>query len=99
MSEQLIKKIRQYIPKGDGYNSEFANDLEQSADLIDKQAKEIDRLRTVLGAYANVYNWNEDYQGIRRVWLEPGSSTPETYNGFEMARAAILNDKDGKASA
>jgi hypothetical protein len=47
MSEQLIKKIRQYIPKGDGYNSEFANDLEQAADLIEQQAKEIERLRTV----------------------------------------------------
>lgn len=61
----------------------------------EQQAKEIERLRNVLSEYANVYNWHGDHQGIRRLWLEPGSSTPEAYNGFEMARAAILSDKNG----
>lgn len=47
------------------------------------------RLRAVLSEYANIYNWNEDSQGIRRVWLEPRVAEPATYNGFEKARFAL----------
>lgn len=46
-------------------------------------------LEDALREYANPLNWNEDSAGIRRVWLEPGSTTPATYNGFEAARAAL----------
>lgn len=44
---------------------------------------------TVLAEYANPLNWDTDSNGIRRIWREPGSSTPATYNGFELARAAL----------
>lgn len=39
--------------------------------------------------YANPLNWDVDENGIRRVWKEPGSETPEAYNGFELAKAAL----------
>ncbi len=45
MSKELIGKIRQYIPNGDGYNSDFANDLSQAAELIESQMKEVKALR------------------------------------------------------
>ena len=45
-----------------------------------------------LAEYANPLNWALDESGIRRVWLEPGSSTPTAYNGFELARAAMEED-------
>lgn len=48
-------------------------------------------IRAVLAEYANPLNWGEDEHGIRRVWLEPGSTTPTAYNGFESARAAIAS--------
>lgn len=57
-----------------------------------KLKAEIERLRSVLYEYANVYNWNEDSQGIRRVWLEPKAAEPATYNGFEMAMSALTTD-------
>ena len=50
---------------------------------------EIDRLRAVLDQYANPLNWQEDSAGISRVWLEPDSTTPARYNGFDAARAAL----------
>jgi len=46
-------------------------------------------LEDALREYANPLNWNEDSAGIRRVWLEPRSTTPAAYNGFEAARAAL----------
>lgn len=39
--------------------------------------------------YANPLNWDVDENGVRRVWKEPGSETPEAYNGFELAKAAL----------
>lgn len=42
-----------------------------------------------LTEYANPLNWDADANGIRRIWREPGSDTPDAYNGFEMARAAL----------
>lgn len=39
--------------------------------------------------YANPLNWDVDENGVRRVWKEPGSETPEAYNGFELAIAAL----------
>lgn len=42
-----------------------------------------------LAEYANPLNWDADANGVRRIWREPGSDTPDAYNGFEMARAAL----------
>lgn len=42
-----------------------------------------------LAEYANPLNWDADANGVRRIWLEPGSDTPDAYNGFEMAQAAL----------
>lgn len=42
-----------------------------------------------LREYANPLNWDLDENGIRRVWREPGSTTHDAYNGFELARAAL----------
>jgi hypothetical protein len=50
-------------------------------------------LLEALENYANPLNWEVDEQEIRRIWREPGSSTPEAYNGFEIARAAIAKAK------
>jgi hypothetical protein len=52
-----------------------------------------DELLEALKVYANVFNWDVDEQGIRRVWLEPGSTTPTAYNGFEAARAALAKSQ------
>ena len=50
-------------------------------------------LREALEIYANPNNWLPDAQGIRRIWSEPDSTTPDAYNGFEAATVA-LNDFD-----
>lgn len=42
-----------------------------------------------LDEYANPLNLDADANGVRRIWREPGSDTPDAYNGFEMARAAL----------
>ena len=56
---------------------------------VDRLKAEREALRAALEQYANPMNWNEDRAGVRRVWLEPESSTPAAYNGFELARAAL----------
>jgi len=48
----IAEKLRQYIPKGDGYNSEFAHDLWQAAD-------EIDHLRQVAQSVYEVWARSE----------------------------------------
>ena len=57
------------------------------------QAEHFERLWYLRGdaleQYANPLNWCDDGHGIRRVWLEPNSTTPDAYNGFEAARAAL----------
>jgi len=50
---------------------------------------ERDRLQQALGEYANPINWEMDAENVWRVWLEPGSSTPDSYDGFHLARAAL----------
>jgi len=51
--------------------------------------KERDRLRQALTQYANPANWEMDTKNVWRMWREPGSSTPEAYDGCELARAAL----------
>lgn len=34
-AQQLAEKLKQYIPKGDGYNSEFANDLLDAVEYLE----------------------------------------------------------------
>ena len=50
---------------------------------------ELARKNEALETYANEANWAEDADGIRRVWREPGSTTPEVYDGWNLARAAL----------
>ena len=35
-AQQLAEKLKQYIPNGDGYNSEFANDLAEAVNIYDE---------------------------------------------------------------
>lgn len=64
-----------------------AGNVGDIGELLELAADEIERLQKTLEEYANPLNWDEDHQGIRRVWLEPESTTPDAYNGFEAARA------------
>jgi len=56
---------------------------------FDALLNERDRLRQALNEYANPVNWEMDAENVWRVWREPGSSTPEAYDGFHLARAAL----------
>ncbi len=58
-------------------------------DTIAALLAERDALRAALSAYADAGNWGVDNGGVFRLWREPDSSTPEVYNGFELARAAL----------
>lgn len=66
------------------------------ADAIDRQnnvvvslRKRVMTLEIELGEYANPLNWEEDEQGVRRMWREPWTRTPTAYDGFESARKAL----------
>ncbi len=63
--------------------------------LRSQLARKDEALRETLEAYANEANWSEDTEGVRRVWCEPGSTTPEFYAGWSLAFAA-LRDLDGR---
>jgi hypothetical protein len=68
-----------------------ADDTKDYMDMTQrlKQAEaRVAKLEAALWEYANPLNWTL-LDGIRRIWLEPGSATPEAYNGFELARAAL----------
>lgn len=42
-----------------------------------------------LKEYANPANWDEDFHGVKRKWLEPNSDTRNAYCGYELAKKAI----------
>lgn len=64
-----------------------------SLDTIKAQAAEIERLRVALALYASRENWEKDQHGVERIWLEPDSSTRDSYHGFELAAIAIAKEK------
>jgi hypothetical protein len=41
MGIEHAAKLREYVPQGAGYNSEFANDLAAAADEIDRLINEV----------------------------------------------------------
>lgn len=45
---RLSDKLREYIPDGDGYNSDYANTLYEAAELIDKLTKENNELSATI---------------------------------------------------
>ena len=68
----------------------FQRDL--SRELMREQAlriAELEQGQDALAEYANPQNWSEDYEGVKREWLEPDGSPRSGYNGFELAQKAI----------
>ena len=39
-AQQLAEKLKQYIPNGDGYNSEFAKDLAEAIEYLSQDEQE-----------------------------------------------------------
>lgn len=39
-AQQLAEKLKQYIPNGDGYNSEFAKDLAEAVEYLSQDEQE-----------------------------------------------------------
>jgi hypothetical protein len=63
--------------------------------LMLEAAEEIERLRMALRHYASANNWDEvPGENYRRLWLEPYTSTRDSYNGYDIARAALRGEND-----
>ena len=60
---------------------------------------ERDALREVVEHYADPNNWEKDQFGWKRIWREPGSATPESYDGYELAFAAVAQEQGGSDAA
>lgn len=57
---------------------------------VERSEAENAKLREALKHYASANNWEElPDESVRRVWLKPYSSTRESYNGYDIARAAL----------
>ena len=54
--------------------------------------------QVALAEYANPLNWEADENGIRRIWREPDSCTPDAYDGFKLARAALASAAQPQAA-
>ena len=63
--------------------------LRYELDAIAGIKQERDVLRIALSHYANKANWDDDFHGTKRKWLEPDSSTRNAYAGFGIAQAAM----------
>lgn len=50
---------------------------------------ERDAMEDALTEYANPENWEHDEHGWARLWLEPDSTSRRSYDGTELARAAL----------
>ena len=83
-SELLVQALEQNTAVG-----QVCAKLEKENDDL---RAEVERLRTALENYANENNWDDDFHGTKRKWLEPDSSTRNSYAGFEIARAALKGE-------
>lgn len=54
--------------------------------------------QVALAEYANPLNWEADENGIRRIWREPDSCTPDAYDGFKLARDALASAAQPQAA-
>lgn len=59
-------------------------------------AQDVTELVDALEHYANPANWQEDFKGVQRTWLEPDSDTRNVYSGFELAAKALSKYKGSK---
>ena len=62
---------------------------------IEQNECRIKTLEDALGAYADELNWERhDDCNPSRLWIEPDSSTPQQYNGFELAQKTLKGYKE-----
>ena len=54
---------------------------------------ERDALRDALKQYASPENWEQDEHGWSRLWLEPDSTSRRSYDGRELAQAALAQEE------
>lgn len=54
---------------------------------------ERDALREALKQYASPENWEQDEHGWSRLWLEPDSTSRRSYDGRELAHAALAQEQ------
>ncbi|WJJ93400.1 hypothetical protein [Neopusillimonas aromaticivorans] len=69
--------------------SPFDRELACKAWQAALESPEVQALRDVLREYADSNNWEKDEFGWRRIWREPGSTIPESYDGYELALSAL----------
>jgi len=86
MTIDTAESLRTRLKQADAL--EVIQNMLDSVGLWDVIA-ERDRLRQALSEYANSANWKMDAEHAFRVWLEPGSNTPESHHGFHLARMAL----------
>jgi hypothetical protein len=70
--------------------------LRNEVDRLRVAAQDVTELVDALEHYANPDNWQEDFEGVPRTWLEPDSDTRNEYSGFELAAKALSKYKGAK---
>lgn len=63
--------------------------MKDSITLIEQMHADVKVLAEALSHYANERNWENDEHGWARKWLEPDTEFPRSYDGGEIARAAL----------
>ncbi len=58
------------------------------------QSPEVQALKDALKQYASPENWEQDEHGWSRLWLEPDSTSRRSYDGRELAHAALAQGQE-----
>ena len=94
-----IERLRERLEIDPSHSVDGIYARDETIRLQDKHIDELEaenaKLRAALEHYASADNWlGLPGTGVQRVWLEPDSSTRDTYHGYEIARAALGGDND-----
>lgn len=85
---------RMFLQKEGNYENWAVNDAWKAWQAA-LASPEVQALRDALEQYADSNNWEKDEFGWRRIWREPGSTTPESYDGYELALSALAQKQGG----
>lgn len=88
MSE-LVERLRSYIPNGDGYNDQFAHDMEEAADRIAALEQEVSVTRGAcrspkdIKRIAELETWANNVMALNLSAVEPFQYTKHKGEGNE----------------
>ena len=102
MSNELIERLKSYIPSGDGHNSQYANDLADAVAILEAKAAPVGEREAAIDWYNNADWGNECFKdGVVRGFQAGAAHQRQQAREVVMpdvsAMAKVLSDRAADA--